>query len=231
MEGAFERAHRGTLLLDEISEMRLDLQAKLLRVLQEQEFERVGGTVPIHVDARVVATTNRDLSAEVREGKFREDLFYRLSVMPIVVPPLRDRPEDIPILAQQFAIRAAKEMGKRITGFEPAALARLQTHSWPGNVRELAHAIERAIILSAGPTIHADAFDLGLMARAPRAAAAADPNGAAHFATLNIAEAEQALIQRALEATGNNRTRAAELLGISVRTLRNKLNRPDEEEE
>ena len=229
VKGAFERAHRGTLLLDEISEMRLDLQAKLLRVLQEQEFERVGGTVPIHVDARVVATTNRDLGGEVRAGKFREDLFYRLSVMPIVVPPLRDRPEDIPILAQQFTIRAAREMGKRITGLEPAALARLQAHSWPGNVRELAHAIERAIILSPGPTIQADAFELGLM-RAPRTAAA-DPNGAAALSSLNIAEVEQTLIQRALEATGNNRTRAAELLGISVRTLRNKLNRPDDEDD
>src|SRR5690606_14943216 len=154
-----------TLLLDEISEMRLDLQAKLLRVLQEQEFERVGGTVPIHVDARVVATTNRDLSAYVREGKFREDLYYRLSVMPIVVPPLRERTDDIPILAQQFAMRAAREMGKRITGIEPSALEALQAHSWPGNVRELAHAVERAVILSPGPTIQADAFDFGLMAR------------------------------------------------------------------
>jgi DNA-binding NtrC family response regulator len=231
VKGAFERAHRGTLLLDEVSEMRLDLQAKLLRVLQEQEFERVGGTVPIHVDARVVATTNRDLGAEVREGKFREDLFYRLSVMPIVVPPLRDRPDDIPILAQQFAVRAAKEMGKRITGIESAAIERLQTHTWPGNVRELAHAVERAVILSPGPTLTPDAFDFGLMARAPRAAAsAADPNGATHFSSLNIAEVEQALIQRALEATGNNRTRAAELLGISVRTLRNKLNRPEDDD-
>src|SRR5690606_27277631 len=181
----------------------------------------------------VVATTNRDLSAEVREGKFREDLFYRLSVMPIVVPPLRDRPDDIPILAQQFAIRAAQEMGKRINGIEPAAIERLQAHSWPGNVRELAHAVERAVILSPGPTIGADAFDFGMLARAPRAAATspAEPNGAAHFDTLNIAEVEQALIQRALQATGNNRTRAAELLGISVRTLRNKLNRPDEDDE
>ncbi|MGH7507054.1 MAG: sigma-54-dependent transcriptional regulator, partial [Longimicrobiales bacterium] len=148
VKGAFERAHRGTLLLDEISEMRLDLQAKLLRVLQEQEFERVGGTTPINVDVRVVATTNRELAGEVRAGKFREDLFYRLSVVPIVIPPLRQRQEDIPLLAQQFAMRTAKEMGKRITGFEPAAFDLLQDHAWPGNVRELAHAVERAVILS-----------------------------------------------------------------------------------
>src|SRR5690606_29497388 len=125
-----------------------------------------------------------------------------------------------------------REMGKRITGIEPSALEALQAHSWPGNVRELAHAVERAVILSPGPTIQADAFDFGLMARAPKAPGTqAEPNGAAHFHTLNIAEVEQALIQRALEATGNNRTRAAELLGISVRTLRNKLNRPDDDDE
>jgi DNA-binding NtrC family response regulator len=231
VKGAFERAHRGTLLLDEISEMRLDLQAKLLRVLQEQEFERVGGTTPIQVDVRVVATTNRDLAGEVQEGKFREDLFYRLSVVPVIVPPLRDRIDDIPQLAQMFAMRTAKEMGKRITGIEPAAFDRLQEHSWPGNVRELAHAIERAVILSPGTTIQPDAFDFGFTARMPTAASAPGGNGGHEVPSLNIAEAEQALIQRALEETGNNRTRAAELLGISVRTLRNKLNRPDGDED
>ena len=230
-KGAFERAHRGTLLLDEVSEMRLDLQAKLLRVLQEQEFERVGGTTAIQVDVRVVATTNRDLAAEVQAGNFREDLFYRLSVVPVVVPPLRDRLDDIPQLAQMFAMRTAKEMGKRITGIEPAAFDRLQEHTWPGNVRELAHAIERAVILSPGTTIQPDAFDFGFTTRKPGPANTVRGNGGHEVPSLNIAEAEQALIQRALEETGNNRTRAAELLGISVRTLRNKLNRPDGEDD
>jgi DNA-binding NtrC family response regulator len=233
VKGAFERAHRGTLLLDEISEMRQDLQAKLLRVLQEQEFERVGGTTPINVDVRVVATTNRDLALEVRANNFREDLFYRLSVVPIVIPPLRERREDIALLAQQFAVRTAKEMGKRITGFDPEAMERLQEHDWPGNVRELAHAIERAVILSPGPSIQAEVLDLNFAlrttARTSKAAPeVGDADGAVALPSLNIAEAEQALIERALEETGNNRTRAAELLGISVRTLRNKLNRTDD---
>jgi DNA-binding NtrC family response regulator len=243
VKGAFERAHRGTLLLDEISEMRLDLQAKLLRVLQEQEFERVGGTSPISVDVRVIATTNLDLAARVASGGFREDLFYRLSVVPIRVPPLRERTEDVPILANFFAQRAATEMGKRITGLDPSALELLQQHDWPGNVRELAHTIERAVIMSPGPVLQARSFDLrghgALLPHAPPALAAATSAGAGSTGadvptdgaivlhTLNLDEAEARLIERALQATGNNRTRAADLLGISVRTLRNKLNRPD----
>jgi DNA-binding NtrC family response regulator len=122
VEGAFERAHRGTLLLDEISEMRLDLQAKLLRVLQEQEFERVGGTQPIRVDVRIIATTNRDLAAEAAAGTFRQDLYYRLSVIPVQIPPLRDRPEDIPVLAYRFAMRTAGEIGKKFEGITPEAI-------------------------------------------------------------------------------------------------------------
>src|ERR671926_490461 len=142
VEGAFERAHRGTLLLDEISEMRLDLQAKLLRVLQEQEFERVGGTSPIRVDVRIIATTNRDLAADAAAGRFRHDLFYRLSVFPIIVPPLRERRDDIPLLAYKFAARAAADAGKPFDGFAPDALELLRGHEWPGNVRELQHAVE-----------------------------------------------------------------------------------------
>src|SRR6476620_269503 len=130
VEGAFERAHGGTLLLDEISEMKLELQAKLLRVLQEQEFERVGGTSPIRVDVRVVATTNRDLAAEAAAGTFRQDLYYRLSVMPIVIPPLRDRADDIPILAYRFATRAAAEIKKEITGISQDALRLLMNYPW-----------------------------------------------------------------------------------------------------
>src|SRR5690349_21093283 len=153
VEGAFERAHGGTLLLDEISEMRLDLQAKLLRVLQEQEFERVGGTSPIKVDVRIIATTNRDLAAEAEAGRFRRDLFFRLSVIPIELPPLRERGDDIPLLAYRFAAHSANETRKDLAGISPDALALLQRHDWPGNVRELQHAIERAVILASGPML------------------------------------------------------------------------------
>ncbi|HET7275504.1 MAG TPA: sigma-54 dependent transcriptional regulator [Longimicrobiaceae bacterium] len=244
VEGAFERANRGTLLLDEVSEMRLDLQAKLLRVLQEQEFERVGGTSPIRVDVRIIATTNRELALEAAAGTFRQDLFFRLSVIPILIPPLRERPEDIPLLAYRFAMRTAAEVGKQVHGIAPAALEMLQSHTWPGNIRELQHAVERAVILSPDEVLQAHDFDPKRFGLAPAFAAVPAPdNGAAitsgrapdgsrsvTLRTLNVAEAESALIQEALEATDNNRTRAAELLGISVRTLRNKLNSPDKDE-
>ena len=240
VEGAFERAHTGTLLLDEISEMRLDLQAKLLRVLQEQEFERVGGTTPIRVDVRIIATTNRDLGATAAAGGFRQDLFYRLSVMPVTIPPLRERPDDISALAARFARRAAAETGKEVRGISPEALRLLQAHPWPGNVRELQHAVERAVILTTDPLLPLHVFD-GLRASAevsnrpplavPNVAGPARTNGSGpsvghtvHLQTLNVADAERVLIQRALAAAKQNRTRAAELLGISVRTLRNKLN-------
>ena len=245
VEGAFERAHRGTLLLDEISEMRLDLQAKLLRVLQEQEFERVGGTAPIRVDVRIIATTNRDLAAAVARGEFRQDLYYRLSVMPIVIAPLRDRIEDIPSLAWRFAMRTAAEVGKDVHGISTDAIALLQRHDWPGNVRELQHAVERAVILSTDPMLRPPVFDVALPngqrpahaagegassngARGERGAADAGAMHVLELPSLDVGEAERVLIQRALIASGQNRTRAAQLLGISVRTLRNKLNvRPE----
>jgi DNA-binding NtrC family response regulator len=255
VKGAFERAHGGTLLLDEISEMRHELQAKLLRVLQEYEFERVGGTLPIRVDVRVIATTNRDLADAVSKGEFREDLFYRLSVMPLQVPPLRERLDDVPVLAQYFAQRSARELGRDVAGLAPQTLQLLQGYDWPGNVRELAHAVQRAVILCPDPVVGPEYFDgarFGLIAgpsepgngavqpssgadgpgagsRRQELAAAGPTTGAkadVRLQTLNIAAAEQALIEQALVATGQNRTRAAELLGISVRTLRNKLNNP-----
>jgi DNA-binding NtrC family response regulator len=232
-QGAFERAHHGTLLLDEISEMRLDLQAKLLRALQEQEFERVGGTSPITVDVRVVATTNRDLRAEVDEGRFRADLFYRLNVLPIVVPPLREREDDIPALAAHFAARSARELDRTPPVLEPDALELLRSHDWPGNVRELAHAMERAVIFSPDGRIEAERVSLGegLVPRPEvpaRATPAAEGNRAVVLDSLDVGEAEDALIRAALERTEGNRTQAAKLLGMSVRTLRNKLNRPPE---
>ena len=236
VEGAFERAHRGTLLLDEISEMRVDLQAKLLRVLQEQEFERVGGTQTIRTDVRVVATTNRDLAREVDAGNFRKDLFYRLSVMPILVPPLRERAEDIPLLALTFAKRIADGLGKEVQGVAPEALDLLLGHGWPGNIRELQHAVERAVILARGPVLQAALFDgigghLALRdgvngAEQGVAAGSGAESLSVVLRTLNVDEAERELIRRALEVSGNNRTRAAEMLGLSVRTLRNKLNGP-----
>lgn len=264
VEGAFERAHRGTLLLDEISEMRLDLQAKLLRVLQEQEFERVGGTSPIRVDVRIIATTNRNLADAVAAGSFRQDLYYRLSTIPLMIAPLRERPEDITTLAYRFAMRAAAESGREFEGISPDVMQQLRRYPWPGNVRELQHAVERAVILSTDATLDSRAFDaqrFGLsgsmdmfsarrMVRSVTASGASGSvtsvqgmtfpsdasdmgggDGAIVLSTLNVAEAERALIEKALEASGNNRTRAAEMLGMSVRTLRNKLNGPREEGE
>jgi DNA-binding NtrC family response regulator len=246
VEGAFERAHGGTLLLDEISEMRLDLQAKLLRVLQEQEFERVGGSTAIKVDVRIVATTNRDLAAFAAAGNFRQDLYYRLGVIPVRLPALRERKEDIPLLSYRFAAHYGHEIGKEITGISPEAAELLQQYDWPGNVRELQHAVERAVILSTESVIPLHAFDgqrFGLSGAwsgpiparifnglpstngngsAPSAPAV--PDGAVIITSLNVNEAEATLITRALEVSKGNRTRAADLLGISVRTLRNKLN-------
>jgi DNA-binding NtrC family response regulator len=215
--GAFERAHCGTLLLDEISEMRLDLQAKLLRVIQEQEFERVGGSQPIKVDVRLIATTNRDLKAAVDEGRFRSDLYYRLHVMPIRTVPLRERREDIPRLASHFIHRAAESLGLTPPAIAPAAMQLLVSADWPGNVRELGNAIERAVILSRNETLQPHHFlDLAGATQAPAP-------GAASF---DLDTLERDTIDRALTATGGNRTRAAKLLGISERTLRNKLNGP-----
>jgi DNA-binding NtrC family response regulator len=244
VEGAFERANGGTLLLDEISEMRLDLQAKLLRVLQEQEFERVGGSVPIKVDVRIVATTNRDLAAFAAAGQFRQDLYYRLSVIPVRLPALRERKEDITVLAYRFATHYAQEIGKEITGISPEAIELLQQYEWPGNVRELQHAVERAVILTGEPMLPVHAFEGqrfrssgnwgGASSARPwtdfKASAGGDcatlaiPDGAVVLTSLNVDEAEAKLVERAMVVSNGNRTKAAELLGMNVRTLRTKLN-------
>ena len=233
-----------------MGEIPLAMQAKLLRVLQEQEFERVGGTQPIRVDVRIIATTNRDLASEAAAGNFRQDLYFRLSVIPIMIPPLRDRKEDIPVLAYRFAMRTAAEVGREFHGISPEAIALLQGMDWPGNIRELQHAVERAVILSQEPVLQANAFDFQRFGLTPSftpsalaGAGFARPGGgvpslpAANggptvvLQTLNVADAEKVLIQQALEATDNNRTKAAELLGMSVRTLRNKLNAPGEDDD
>ena len=218
--GAFERAHRGTLLLDEISEMRLDLQAKLLRALQEQEFERVGGSATVRVDVRVVATTNRDLMTEVAAGRFRQDLYYRLAVVPVHTPPLRDRPEDLPVLVEHFVESFASELGVKTPVIPGATLAALAARRWPGNVRELANAIERAVILSRGGVLAPALFGVPMPARP------ADEPTQRVLPALDLSQLERIAIEQALERTGGHRSRAAELLGISERTLRNKLNAP-----
>lgn len=243
VEGAFERADGGTLLLDEISEMKLELQAKLLRVLQEREFERIGGSAPVRVDVRVIATTNRNLAEEAAAKRFRHDLYYRLSVFPLILPPLRDRLEDLEALAVAFATRMAAELNKPFERVAPEALRLLRGHSWPGNVRELQHAVERAVILSNGPVLGPECFEDLRPLKQPAAALPSVSANALHDAhrfpaettpldvmdgivlrTLNVEDAEFALIRRALELTNDNRTKAAAHLGMSVRTLRNKLN-------
>jgi DNA-binding NtrC family response regulator len=218
--GKFELAHRGTLLLDEIGEMASILQAKLLRVLQEKEVDRIGGKDPVKIDVRIIATTNRDLQSLVREGEFREDLYYRLNVVPLAIPPLRRRQGDIPLLADFFCRRYGKEFGKEGFQCAPDAIAELMRHSWPGNVRELENVIQRALALSSGPLI--TALDLSL-AVGTQANPQEGPVGALPVGT-TMRDMERQLIQRTLDGTGGNRTKAAKMLGISLRTLRNKLN-------
>jgi two-component system, NtrC family, response regulator AtoC len=233
-EGRFELADGGTLLLDEVSEISPKLQAKLLRVLQEREFERVGGTKTIKVDVRVLATTNRDLRKAVKDGEFREDLYYRLNVFPIEVPALRDRQDDIPILATHFLSRFSRRQGLQIPGFSDAAMEMLCAHSWPGNVRELQNTIERAVILTDDGTLVASdslCLALGGAGAANRESLSgnlglnsgrqSNPGGIGLVGKLS--EIERDHILRSLAHNGGNRTRTAEMLDISIRTLRNRL--------
>jgi two-component system response regulator FlrC len=227
--GKFELANQGTLLLDEIGEMAPILQAKLLRVLQEKEVDRIGGKDPVAIDVRVIATTNRDLLSLVRSGDFREDLYYRLNVVRLSIPPLRERREDIPLLADFFCKRYGRECGHDLLCVSSKALELMGSYDWPGNVRELENSIQRAAALCTGPTI--DAQDI-LIPRNSTVSSAVPQTS--HPVTdlglsggLTMREMEKKLICKTLEDTGGNRTRAAKCLGISLRTLRNKLNEFD----
>jgi DNA-binding NtrC family response regulator len=253
-EGRFELANGGTLLLDEISEIPMHLQAKLLRVLQEKEFERVGGNKTIKANVRILATSNRDLLHSVAEGKFRQDLYYRLNVFPIHVPALRERSEDIVLLADAFLKRYGRKHGMKSAGWAEAAVAAIRGYSWPGNVRELQNTVERAVILaepgraippsllslptvtppltpaatapstpapSPQPVLPAEPIAGGSLPAAP---AAVQPSATGETDFLSLDDLEQKHILDALRKTNGNRTQAAGILKISIRTLRNKLN-------
>ena len=232
--GRFELAHRGTLLLDEVGEMPLGLQPKLLRVLQEREFDRLGDTRSVHVDVRVISTTNRTLSEMVREGKFRADLFYRLNVIPLSLPPLRERREDIRELAEHF-LRMYAPQGRSLR-LTAEFIERLEVHSWPGNVRELANCLRRAVALATGAEIGREGLEgsawaeekseekMGNAGEAQERESDGKGNGSDYLrAGVSLEDMERRLVEMTLEATGGNRSRAADLLGVSLRTVRNKV--------
>lgn len=234
--GKFEEASGGTLLLDEISEMHPRLQAKLLRVVPEREIDRVGGTQPIKVNVRLIATSNRNLEECVNNGEFREDLFFRLNVVSLRVPPLRERAKDIPILAEHFIAKYAESNGVATPTISKLAMEQHIANPWRGNVRELENTMHRALLLTGGEEIAPETIVSDLSA-APAAAQAATPQGAAGDAShatdglvgRTVAEVERVLIIETLQHCLGNRTHAANILGISIRTLRNKLKQYSEE--
>ncbi|RKH61974.1 sigma-54-dependent transcriptional regulator [Corallococcus llansteffanensis] len=217
-EGRFELADGGTLFLDEIGEVSLAVQVKLLRVLQSREFERVGGTQTLKVDVRIVAATHRDLQAEVKAGRFREDLYYRLNVVAVTLPPLRRRKGDIPALVNHFLERCNTTYGKEVKGLAPGTLQALMSHDWPGNIRELENAVERAVVLARGEELTAD--DLPPVLRGPRPS----PESSERLIPgASLAAIEREAILRTLDMVQGSTTRAAEVLGISVRKIQYKL--------
>ncbi|MET0154798.1 MAG: sigma-54 dependent transcriptional regulator [Rickettsiales bacterium] len=238
--GKFEEADGSTLLLDEVSEMALPLQAKLLRVVQEREIDRVGGKSGVKIDVRIVATSNRNLWEYVQAGHFREDLYYRLNVIHLRIPPLREREEDVPLLADYFLARYAAMNGSRVNRFSDEARAKLAAHAWPGNVRELENTIHRAVLLASGTDVRPE----DVVFAGPGAALneslshrpVSPPSGteesfsdssvkkSPNMVGKTVAEAERELILQTMEHCYGNRTKAADILGISIRTLRNKLN-------
>jgi transcriptional regulator with GAF, ATPase, and Fis domain len=230
--GRFELADRGTLFLDEIGEIPVEMQVQLLRVLQESEFERVGGIKTIKVDVRLVTATNRDLAREVASGNFREDLFYRLNVVPIHLPPLRERRTDIPLLVEHFVTKFNERLKKSITEVEADALDRLTSYHWPGNIRELENVLERTMLFCGGPSIRATDLPPELqMAVTPSAIAPAGAPAPAGGRATSLKEivrqeterVERELIMRALDETGGNVTQAARKLKISRKSLQNKM--------
>jgi DNA-binding NtrC family response regulator len=229
--GKFELAHRGTLFLDEIGDLPLSLQAKILRALEEKRFERVGGTLPMQVDVRVVAATNRNLKAAVAARQYREDLYFRLSVFPITIPPLRERSDDITTLARYFIDKFCRDLNKRSLALSPAAEQELRNYAWPGNVRELQNCIERAAILTEGDTIHPRHLNLSFRAPAPVANdedggpwSKIDLSGSMADATRRVvAEVERRKIEQALREAAGSKGRAAEILQVSYKALLAKL--------
>jgi two-component system, NtrC family, response regulator AtoC len=220
--GKFETAHGGTLFLDEIGDISPKLQMDLLRVLEERRFARVGGNEPVQVDVRVIAATNRDLRRAAEEGQFRQDLFYRLNVIPITLPPLRERKEDIPLLVSHFIERLDAEMGKKVEGVSADALDALMAHDWPGNVRELRNVLERAIVVAAGHII--EPHDLGQLGPRPAAASAAPaPASEERHERRSLEDVEREHIAAVLRETNGNVSQAARILGIDRVTLYNKM--------
>jgi transcriptional regulator with PAS, ATPase and Fis domain len=219
-QGCFELADRGTLFLDEIAEMAPATQVKLLRVLQERSFRRLGGRTEQSVDVRVLAATNVNPLDAVEKGKLREDLFYRLNVFTITLPPLRERKEDLPLLTQAFLNEFNKQNSKKVAGVDQDVMRAFEQHNWPGNVRELRNVMERAVILATGELIELKHLPPSLTASRPSSQLTLEiPAGT------TVEEAERRLILMTLEHTNDNKTRAAEILGISLKTLHNKLNR------
>jgi len=226
-KGLFELADGGTIYLDEIGDMPPTLQAKLLRFLEEKAFRRVGGTVDLVVDVRIIAATNKDLRHLVSKNRFREDLFYRLNIFPVTLPPLRDRPQDIPILADHFVEQFKAEFHKQITGIDPAAMAVMQAYAWPGNIREMRNLIERAVLMTSGGRLTVDALPAELLTPAiittgepesdPEPLIVLGPKG------IDIAKVEQRLVEKAMEQAGGNQSQAAQLLGLSRDQLRYRL--------
>jgi two-component system response regulator PilR (NtrC family) len=224
-KGLIEVAEKGTIFLDEIGEMSPMMQVKLLRVLQERKFRRLGGTEEIEADIRIIAATNKDLSKLVAEGRFREDLFYRINVIPVRLPPLRDRLEDIPLLAEHFLSKYAGQMGRKISGIAPGAMRRLQVYSWPGNIRELENAIERAVALETGALVDVASLpehvQTGVSAQIQAASNTEGPLPESGFdLERHVADIEREYIAEALKQAGGVKSRAADLLGMSFRSFR-----------